>query len=294
MFTLKQINHLNAIIKHKSIHKAADALHLSQPAMTRSISKLELAIGVTLFDRTKSGMQPTPFCCHIQQRCQQLSYLAQDLKREAKLHNNLSQGTLHIGCGRAIHELLVRRVVPEFVCKHPGLNVDISAAKPEDLLQGLNSRELDFCLAGSGSFYHADNLTCVKIADFPLRVLVGSQHALANNMSLQFSQILPYPMISSTTITPSHPLTRHLNPANLNNVVVCSDYTTLKQILLTSECWLLAPYAQYRDEIIAKELVVLEFAGFSAQTELSLIELTGRSRSPAMTAFVDLCCQQFG
>lgn len=61
---LPNLRHLRAFsltAKHKSVHKAAAAIFLSQPAVTQAISKLEAEFGQTLFDRTPNGM----FCTEI-------------------------------------------------------------------------------------------------------------------------------------------------------------------------------------------------------------------------------------
>jgi LysR family transcriptional regulator of gallate degradation len=49
-----------AVAEHGNVHRAGAALHLSQPAVTRSVRHLEAALGVALFERTSRGMHPTP------------------------------------------------------------------------------------------------------------------------------------------------------------------------------------------------------------------------------------------
>ena len=55
-----QLRHFLAVITHGSISKAAEAINVSQPAVTRSIKKLELKLGTKLLQRVASGMRPTP------------------------------------------------------------------------------------------------------------------------------------------------------------------------------------------------------------------------------------------
>ena len=56
---LQKIRAFVAVSEHGNVHRAAAALHLSQPAVTRAVRSLEEAIGVTLFERTTKGMQLT-------------------------------------------------------------------------------------------------------------------------------------------------------------------------------------------------------------------------------------------
>ena len=56
----RDLEYLLAVERHGSIGKAADALGLSQPALTKAVQRLEAQVGVTLFERTANGMTPTP------------------------------------------------------------------------------------------------------------------------------------------------------------------------------------------------------------------------------------------
>jgi len=53
------IRHVLALARHRNFARAAEQLHLSQPALSRSISRLEETLGVALFDRTRKGVIPT-------------------------------------------------------------------------------------------------------------------------------------------------------------------------------------------------------------------------------------------
>lgn len=54
--TVKQLRHLTAIAEQANMHKAAEVLHITQPALTRSLNTLESLLNVRLFDRHSGGM----------------------------------------------------------------------------------------------------------------------------------------------------------------------------------------------------------------------------------------------
>ena len=60
MVEVRQLRHLLAVAEHGNFHRAARAVHLSQPALTKSIQQLERQFGATLFDRTGRRVEPTP------------------------------------------------------------------------------------------------------------------------------------------------------------------------------------------------------------------------------------------
>jgi len=102
-----------------------------------------------------------------------------------------------------------------------------------------------------------------------------------------------YPLIGPTLLSPANPLlatileTRDKNQPTLS--VLCSDYPTLKAILLRSDAWLLAPALYFNEELATGERCKLDIQHPALLIELSVLELNGRSRSPAAQAFIDIC-----
>lgn len=293
MLTLKQISHLNAIIEYGTIHRAASAVYISQPALTRSINKLEQALGLSLFDRSHSGMRPTEFCMHITQRCQQIVLDVDDVKREADLYNALEIGTVNIGLGRALYELITLKILPAFASRYPQVKVELSTGNPAALLSAIESRKIELCLAGAGSFYEAEGIHCTPITDIPLLSLVRPGHPLCQFGQVSLSQLALWPMMMAQTLSSSHPLISYQNRVNTNGGIVCSNYNALKQTVLQTNHWMIAPAGQFTDEVQRGELIALQQEDITPTIELSCIALNGRSQSQGAQKFVELCRAEF-
>ncbi|WP_105104126.1 LysR family transcriptional regulator [Microbulbifer pacificus] len=293
MLTLKQLRHLRAIIRHGTILRAAEALHLTHPALTRSMNNLEEILGVQLFERSKSGMSPTPFCLQLARRCDQVLLDIDDIQREADLYRNVQSGTLHIGVGRAVKELVMRSTLPEFVEAHPNVIVSISEGTPEELAYKLQQRELDLLIAGSGSYQSIEGVRYQHLKDIPLSVITSSTHPLRSKTAIRFEDLAHYPLISSTLVSPANPLYAAIlnagDPKRSVPSVLCSDYPTLKAILLRTHSWLIASEFFFSAEIGSGELSTLDISHPALLTKLSIMELSERSRSPAVVAFIELC-----
>ncbi|MEI8352823.1 MAG: LysR family transcriptional regulator [bacterium] len=61
MFDMRRLRHALALAEHRNFARAATALHITQPALSRSIQSLEDALGVHLFDRNPRDVEPTAF-----------------------------------------------------------------------------------------------------------------------------------------------------------------------------------------------------------------------------------------
>jgi DNA-binding transcriptional LysR family regulator len=94
---------------------AGRVVHVSQPALTRSIISLEGELGLPLFERSKSGMLPTEFAVQVAPRFEELLLELDDIQRGARLYRNLESRRLRIGLGQAIREAVSRHCLPRFV-----------------------------------------------------------------------------------------------------------------------------------------------------------------------------------
>ncbi|WP_082629047.1 LysR family transcriptional regulator [Pseudomonas sp. TTU2014-080ASC] len=294
MLTLKQLRHLQAVVRHGSIHRAADTLHVTPPALTRSLAILEEELGVQLFDRSKTGMHPTPFCDQILARCVKLLLDVDDLLREASLYRKVDTGRLNLGVGRGIREISLRPVLPEFISLYPKIQIHITEGSPEELVKGLRNRQFDLLLASFNGVNDSEGLRVQELKSVPSPIFVRSGHPLQDKKGVSLLELYEYPMLSASQLAPNHPISQYLaKPTGLPPEVhlLSSDYELLKQTLLRTNAWLPAPVSQLSAELRSGELVILDVPGWAFTAQISTIELSGRTRSPAAQHFIDLCMQ---
>jgi len=296
MITLKQLNHLQAICHHRTIFNAAEELHLSQSALSRSILTLEESLGVQLLDRAKTGVTPTAFCEQIMAQCQQALLAVSDIEWEAEIYRNIQGGRLRIAIGRAIKQMLLREALPEFLAKFPKLSVNISDGTPEDLVYQLKNRKVDMLLAGMASYRNFDGIVYEHIKDMPLSIFVRRGHPLSKQSAVAPADLWEYPSAAAQTLYRGaglHPIQKSLPGFSGITSLVCSDYQVLKEVVLKTDTWLIAPSGMLQEEISSGQIFSLHLKTEKMVIELSVIELAGRSRSPAAEHFIRLCKSKF-
>ncbi|MDG2442817.1 MAG: LysR family transcriptional regulator [Luminiphilus sp.] len=294
MATVKQLRHLTAIVEHGNMHKAADSLHITQPALTRSLNTLEDLLDVRLFDRHSGGMHPTPFCLEIIEKCQQILLGVDDIQRAAGIYQNVEAGELAIGVGRGTRELVLRNSIPEFVSRHPNIAITISEDTPEELSRRLLTRDVELIVAGVTSFRHLSEFRSEVLTNVPLSVIARKGHPLASKKKIRFKQLAQYPIITATLLGPSHPLLNSIS-AEIGTTephLTCSDFPTLKDVLARSDAWLISSEFNCKPELLNGTLVKLDVTHPSLQTELGVIEIDRRARSPAAQKFVDILAEK--
>lgn len=294
MISLKQLRHLTVIAEQTNMHKAAEVLHITQPALTRSLNTLEGLLNVRLFDRHSGGMRATLFCTEIIGKCQQILLDVEDIQRAARIYQNIEVGELHIGVGRGVRELVLRTSVPEFVSQHPNISITVGEGTPEELDQRLKQRNVDLLITGLGSHSEVTEYRTELITNVPLSVITRKGHPMQSQKNISFSQLAKYPPITSTLVGPTHPLRDQIQTATglLKPHIACSDFPTLIAVLLCSDSWLVSSEYNCASELEQGALVKLDATHPSLNTELGIIELNKRSRSPAAQKFIDILTKE--
>lgn len=290
MVTVKQLQHFRAVLEEGSIHAAAEAIPLTQPALTRSIINLEALLGVKLFDRSKSGMIPTDFALHVAARCEALTLGFGDLEREAELYRSVGGGDLCIGFGQGVRDPLIRSCLPNFVEQHPNVSVRIREGTPIELARALQRRELDMIIAGATSYQQYDFVHAENIAILDVRFRVRPGHPLLSLDRVTTRELIRFPSSLPTIFGAQHPAQKLLQSAKGNPFIpniVCSDYSVLESIVMRTDSWTGAPvFPLQQDELNALEILEVDDLKFT--NSLSLIELSRRSRSPNAQCFIDI------
>jgi LysR family hydrogen peroxide-inducible transcriptional activator len=144
--TLRELQHFAAVAEAASFAKGAAACGLTQPAISRSISRLEDVLGVQLLERTTHYVRLTPFGETALNEARTI------LDRVAGLKNLAAQATtplasqLRIGVIPTLCPYLLPHILPALRDAHPELSPSITEAQTDALLAALTQRELDAAL----------------------------------------------------------------------------------------------------------------------------------------------------
>lgn len=120
--TLRQLKHALALEQHGSFHRAAAAEAISQPAFSRSISRLEETLGVPLFDRNPPRVLPTAFGRVLLRRGREVVNQTEEISREINLLQGLFSGYLTVAMGIFAAEFSATAALGELVRRHPGIH----------------------------------------------------------------------------------------------------------------------------------------------------------------------------
>ena len=143
---VKNPEYFLAIVKERSISKAAERLYLSQPYLSQYLAKLEGTVGAVLLDRTHTPLRLTPagevFCAYLERQ----SYLDRKLVSDLRDLQDKKRPVLHIGVSPWRGSTLMPDVLPAFACQFPDVQVILHEAPVPELEQLAADSVTDFCV----------------------------------------------------------------------------------------------------------------------------------------------------
>ena len=179
-----------AVLEHRSFHKAAEVVHLTQPAVTKAIAGLEEMLGVKLFDRHAQGVQPTVHGLSLAPRAvavfEELRRAAQDLT----LISSGQQGSLRVGIVPMPAIPFLPIAVRKLRDEHPGIFVSVVEDREAELLDRLRKRDIELAILRMALLDQDDEMRFDRFFDEKLCVLAARDHPLAAREQLDWPELL--------------------------------------------------------------------------------------------------------
>ncbi|WP_326533617.1 LysR family transcriptional regulator [Pseudorhodoferax sp.] len=289
--TLVQLRHLIALADSGSFSKSAQAQHLTQPALSRSIRALEDELGMPLFDRIGRRTELTAFGREVLQRARQLVLEADALEDSGHRLRSGAGGTLRIGMGSGPGAMLMTPLLLHMATHHPAMRVVVSRAGTELLAQALRARSLDALVVDARSLRPATDLQVDTLHEMRGTFLCRPGHPLTRlRGGVGFAAVQRYP-IASTPLSEEvmRSLVESYGPqAHPERCVTlqCEEVSSLVDVARRTDTVLLAIRAA------APDLVELPMKPRLDRTaRFGLVTLRGRSEAPMLDTVRQLMAQ---
>src|SRR6476661_7540542 len=144
---LKRWSHIVAVAERRSFARAAELVHLSQPALSRSIQAAEAELGLRLFDRGPAGVVATPAGEFVVERARQLIFNSRCLARDVELYANRSLGDTAFGVGPFPAATFLPALLAGVRTDYPGIALRVEISNWQLLLARLRDEDIEFFVA---------------------------------------------------------------------------------------------------------------------------------------------------
>ncbi|OGA55718.1 MAG: LysR family transcriptional regulator [Betaproteobacteria bacterium RIFCSPLOWO2_12_FULL_65_14] len=173
----RRLQVFHAVAKHLSFTKAADALFMTQPAVTFQIRQLEEHFNTRLFDRVQGRITLTPAGQMAIEYAERILALSAELDTRMKERSGQMAGPLLIGASTTIAEFLLPQVLGEFKARFPAVVPRLFVANSEAVQARIAERTLDLGFIEGDS--HLPSLVTDVCCDDELQVVCAPSHPLA-------------------------------------------------------------------------------------------------------------------
>jgi len=282
---LKRWSHIVAVAERRSFARAAELVHLSQPALSRSIQAAEAELGLRLFDRGGQNVVPTRAGEFVVERARRLVFDSRCLERDVGLYANRGLGDTAFGIGPFPAVTFLPALLAGVRRDFPAIGVRVEVSNWQLLLQRLREEDIEFFVAETRDLPVDPALKVRALRHEPGGFYVRADHPLARRRSITLEQVwahgvasvrLPQPVLST--------LARLLGlaaPADLSMALECDDVAVLKAVALDSDVVLAAPHAAVASEIADGALQALAVTGLPPlASTMGVVTLRGRTPSP--------------
>jgi DNA-binding transcriptional LysR family regulator len=289
---LRHLEHWLALADTGSFSRAAEKLHITQSALSRSIQALEEDLGGPLVDRLGKKNELTPLGRSVLERARRIVHEAQELKQGAALLQQGGLGTLRVGLGSGPGAMLMTPWLVYMAKHHPTVQVTVSRGSTELQLTQLRERQLDALVVDVRRVEAAPDLKMTQVVEMRAGFVCRRGHPLLDRAAkgLPFDALLTYPIAS---IELSQEVARLLvdhygpqaNPAQMTTLQ-CEDIASLLDVVGQTDAIYLGIVGAARDGLAQGHLVELPMqTPLKGQARLALITLVGRTELPVMSVF---------
>jgi DNA-binding transcriptional LysR family regulator len=185
---LRDINYFTVLAEHSHLGRAADALGISQPALSKSLRRLESALAVKLVKRTPKGVELTAEGSALRRRASELRLSLQSVTREIKEVSEGRVGHLHVGIGAAISEEFLSSAFARLLKEAPRTMLNIRVSDNDVMVPAMKNGELDMIV--NYRWKQPDETLYEHLYDDDYVVCAAAHHRLAGRKQIKLRDLV--------------------------------------------------------------------------------------------------------
>ncbi len=259
---ISEIHMIQVISDVGSMNKAAELLHISQPTLSKKVSRLEQKLKLDLFLRDSAGMVPTAAARVLLEHSAPLKAELKLVERKLELMAGLIGGSVNIGVGPIVEQIVLPKVLLDFAEQDYQFKISVVTLSQQALVDQLKRSDIDLAI---GPF--ADDEipeSCVaplKMSD-KLVIAVRKGHALSGLARVGIADFIKYKTVSPNIPTRlGHQVMQRIRGAQFAPDIICDNYGLAKTVVANSDFITAGPESLFRQEFATGELVKIDFPG---------------------------------
>ncbi|HQU16926.1 MAG: LysR family transcriptional regulator [Chromatiales bacterium 21-64-14] len=189
----RRLQVFHTVARLLSFTKAAEALHMTQPAVTFQVRQLEEHFNTRLFDRTHNRISLTETGLRVYEHADRIFQLYGEMENAVREMTGEVSGVLLIGASTTIAEYMLPSLLGGFKSEYPDVNIHLKVSNTEGIVSMVENNAIDLGVVEAP--VSNKNLVVEVCRMDQLVVIVPTNHPLADRESVRSEELLEYPYI---------------------------------------------------------------------------------------------------
>jgi LysR family transcriptional regulator, carnitine catabolism transcriptional activator len=215
-----------ALVEERNFTRAAQRVHLSQPAFSALIQAVEEGLGARLFDRTTRNVVLTPEGRVFEESARRMLADFDGVVANFRDHAQKRRGRVAVAALPSLAAGWLPDLLAAYRAQHPGIELALFDSLSESCLALLRNRQVDFALASTGA--RSDDLDAVPLCQDSFHLVCRKDHPLARQKAVRLKDLADYPFVHmSRNTSVRQRLEAALHPTQLRSVLEVEHLATV-------------------------------------------------------------------
>ncbi|MFN3750931.1 MAG: LysR substrate-binding domain-containing protein [Thiobacillus sp.] len=285
--TFRQLQVFEAAARLGGYTRAAETLHLSQPAVSMQIRQLEEQAGMPLFDQIGKKIHLTDAGRALYRHAQDILAQVQEAQLELEEMRGVRRGQLNITIASTAN-YFAPKLLAAFCQRHPDVKVSLDVSNREHILALLNEADKDLAIMGRPP--EASDLVAHPFMENPLVVIASPAHPLARESRIPLARLAEESFISRETGSGTRMAAERFFDeagAHLSTAMEMSSNEAIKQAVQAGLGLGVVSIHTLEMELVLDRLVILDVEGFPILRHWYVVHRQGKRFSAVAQAFLD-------
>ena len=290
--TIRQLQIFDAVMRRQSFTRAADVLHLTQPAVSMQMRQLEEQVGVPLFDQVGKQIQPTDAGRELHRHAIIIAAKMQDLSAAMEEFSGLRRGELDLVVASTAN-YFAPKLIAAFCRQHAKVQVRLQVSNQERILDMLTTSNKDLAIMGQPP--KDSELVAQTFLDNPLVVIAAPTHPLAAKNRIMLKHLERETFITREPGSGTRKAAeRHFSRygVEFHSVMEMSSNEAIKQAVEAGLGLGILSLHTLELELAMQRLAVLNVERFPIMRQWFVVHRKGKRLSTVAQAFLDFLIRE--
>jgi DNA-binding transcriptional LysR family regulator len=295
---LKLLQYAVVLAKHRHFGRAAAALGVSQPTLSRNIATLEKQLGLRVFERSRRDVMATPAGDDVLKMADELVTRAEAISNSLQMVRDGRGGRLRVAAGVYVHDIAVRPAAIDMIKANPSVRLELLEREWTAALSMLMTDRVDFAVLDIAALRGVPSLRVEPLGKLEGVYYCRAGHPLLKKASLRPEDVRLYPFVFSSMSRDKAALVEDIDSGftvdpvtgDILPSIAVSSFRLGLEIVSDTDAISLGHLSQIEDGIAAGRLALLDLTWRSRRpvAEMGVAYKRERTLPPAARTLINL------